>query len=316
MSHAQVEELSDSDPDIDDPSDYLPHSDNQVIRAAAQTQSQSSDSSPSTSPPVSPPARPNPTLLRTPPPSSAAHQFQQPQTREHIKAFQTLYPVYFDSTRTRAEGRRVTSSLAIQNPLAINLLEAVKAVFTETAPLPRIAFEPDKTHPKDWANPGRIRIEMFHPETRQPIHPNIKNKAHLYTLLGRWLKEHPTTPKDPLQLKIPGLPIPETFGKEPIPVPRGWKIGTILPVHSPAVSGGGVKDDFFKEAMEEIRQAQSQGQLPAGGPGGGMPDMSALQSMMSGMGGMGGMPGLGGGMGGESSGGGGGGKKKKERKKG
>jgi len=78
-------------------------------------------------------------------------------------------------------------------------------------------------------------------------------------------------------------------------------MGSILPIHSPAVSGGGVGDDFFKEAMEEIRQAQSQGQLPAGMPGGGggggMPDMAALQNMMSsmgGMGGMGGMPGLGG----------------------
>merc|ERR1712230_127009 len=105
-------------------------------------------------------------------------------------------------------------------------------------------------------------------------------------------------------LRIQGLPIPENFGKEDIPKPRGWKLGSILPVHSPAVSGGGVRDDFFKEAMEEIRQAQSSGQLPAGMPGGGgggggMPDMSALQSMMSGMGGM---PGLGGGdMGGESS---------------
>lgn len=310
MSHAQVEELSDSDPDIDDPSAYLPHSDNEVIRPVAQ-----SSASLAASPPSIPSSASNPTLVRPPPPS--AHQFQQPQTREHIKTFQTLYPVYFDRTRTRAEGRRVGSSLGIENPLAINLLEAVKAVFLETAPLPRIAFEPDKTHPKDWANPGRIRIEMFHPDTRKPVHPQIKNKAHLYTLIGRWLKDHPTTPKDPLQLKIPGLPIPENFGKEPIPKPRGWKMGTILPVHSPAVSGGGVKDDFFKEAMEEIRQAQSQGQLPAGGPGGGMPDMSALQNMMSsmgGMGGMGGIPGLGGAMGGEASGG--GGKKKKDKKKG
>ncbi|EHY56359.1 hypothetical protein ABEF92_006966 [Exophiala dermatitidis] len=319
MSHARVEELSDSDPDIDDPSNYLPQSDTQVMRPA----SQSSSSSPEPEPASSSSSGPNPTLFRPPPPSSSQH-FQQPQTREHIKSFQTLYPVYFDATRTKSEGRRVNSSLAIANPLAINLLEAVKAVFVETAPLPRIAFEPDKTHPKDWANPGRIRIEMFHPETKEPIHPQIKNKAHLYTLIGRWLKAHPTKPTDPLQLKIPGLPVPENFGKEPIPVPRGWKMGTILPVHSPAVSGGGVKDDFFKEAMEEIRQAQSQGQLPAGGPGGpgggGMPDMAALQNMMSsmgGLGGMGGMPGLGGMLGGGDSGAGAAaGRKKKDKKKG
>jgi signal recognition particle subunit SRP19 len=186
----------------------------------------------------------------------------------------------------------------------------------------QFALEPDKTHPKDWANPGRIRIQLFDRETHKPLHPQIKNKSHLYSLIGRWLKDHPTSKDDPLQLRIQGLPIPENFGKEEIPKPRGWKMGSILPVHSPAVSGGGIRDDFFKEAMEEIRQAQSSGQLPAGMPGGGggggggggMPDMNALQSMMSSMGGMGGMPGLGGGdMGGDSSGA---GRKKKDKRKG
>ncbi len=308
MSHARVEELSDSDPDIDDPSDFLPQSDDVIIRAADQpSQSSSSSSNPSSIPPPGP----NPTLFRPPPPTQA----QQPN-REAIKTFQCLYPVYFDSTRTKAQGRRVSSKLAVPNPLAFNLLMAARATLGDGSV--QFALEPDKTHPKDWANPGRIRIQLFDRETHKPLHPQIKNKAHLYSLIGRWLKDHPTSKDDPLQLRIQGLPIPENFGKEDIPKPRGWKLGSILPVHSSAVSGGGVRDDFFKEAMEEIRQAQSSGQLPAGMPGGGggggMPDMSALQSMMSGMGGMGGMPGLGGGdTGGESSGA---GRKKKDKRKG
>jgi len=310
MSYARVEELSDSDPEIDDPSDYLPQSDDQIIRAVNQPPQPEPSSSSSSS-------IPNPALFRPPPPPQQVSQ----QTRESIKTYQVLYPVYFDSTRTRAEGRRVSSKLAVPNPLAWNLLAAARATIGENSLL--MAFEPDKTHPKDWANPGRIRVRLFDPETHQPLHPQIKTKSHLYSLLGRWLKDHPTTKQDPLHLKIPGLPVPENFGKDPTPAPRGWKLNSILPVHSPAVSGGGVKDDFFKEAMEEIRQAQSQGQLPAGGGGqGGMPDLSALQNMMSsmgGMGGMGGMPGLGGGGmggGGGESAAGGGGKKKKDKKKG
>ena len=66
--------------------------------------------------------------------------------------------------------------------------------------------------------------------------------------------------------------------KPPPPaVPRGFHIGTILPLHSPALSGGGVSDNFLKDMMAEMG-----GQLPpgmegmanlagAGGGGGGQP---------------------------------------------
>lgn len=49
--------------------------------------------------------------------------------------------------------------------------------------------------------------------------------------------------------------------KERIPpsIPRGFKIGTILPLHSPALSGGGVSDNMFKDMMAEMG-----GQLPGG----------------------------------------------------
>jgi len=297
MSHARVEELSDSDPEIDDPSHFLPSSDQSIIRP---------HNIPSTSSARPPPATAtatNPTPFRTPPPSQS-----NAQVREAIKSYQTIYPIYFDSTRTRAQGRRVSSKWAIPNPLAYNLLAAARSALGNTNL--QIAFEPDKTHPKDWSNPGRVRIQMFDPETHRPLHPQIKNKAHLYNLMGHWLKEHPTKPSDPLQLKIQGLPLPDKFTETEVPRPKGWKMGTILPVHSAAVSGGGIRDDFFKEAMEELRQAQGQGQQ-LGGPGGGMPDMSSMQAMMNGLGGMGGLPNFGGGA--ESSSG---PRKKKEKKKG
>lgn len=49
-------------------------------------------------------------------------------------------------------------------------------------------------------------------------------------------------------------------GKPPPPaIPRGFKMGSILPLHSPAVSGGGVSDNFLKDMMAEMG-----GQLPEG----------------------------------------------------
>ena len=186
---------------------------------------------------------------------------------------------------------------------------AVRSVLSSTNTQLQLTMEPEKIHPKDWANPGRVRIQLFDTDTHRPLHPTIKNKPYLYTLVGKFLKEHPTKKDDPLKLKIQGMPIPENFMESEVVKPRGWKMNEVLPVHSCAVSGGGVSDNFFKEAMEEMKQAQAMGGVPGGG-GGGMPDMSALQNMMGGMG----MGGLGGG--GSGSGGDGGGKKKKDKKKG
>ena len=182
---------------------------------------------------------------------------------------------------------------------------AVRSVLSSTPSRQdlQLTIEPDKTHPKDWANPGRVRVQLFDDDDHQPLHPTIHNKAYLYTLVGEFLKENPTQKSDPLKLKIQGLSVPDNFADSEIPKPRGWKLGGVLPVHSCAVSGGGVSDNFFKEAMEEMK---AQGQLPGGG-GGGMPDMSALQNMMGGMG-------MGGGAGGGGSSE--GGKKKKKKKKG
>lgn len=84
--------------------------------------------------------------------------------------------------------------------------------------------------------------------------------------------------------------MPEKLPAAPVP-PRGWKIGKILPIHSPAYSGGGVSDNPFKEAMAEMEKL------------GGIPGMPGLPGMP-------GMPGLG-----EASGANGGDAKKKKDKK-
>lgn len=305
MSHARIEEVSDSDPEIEDPDDFLPSSSQHAIQPANLPSSSPSSSQPSSQPPI------NPTLFRPPPPDSQPPPPSHAEARAAIKTHCSLYPVYFDASRTRSSGRRVTKSLAVPNPLAWNILMGLQHVLSldkSNIRLP-LTIEPDKTHPKDWANPGRVRVQLFDKETHHPLHPSITKKSYLYKLIGQYLVANPTQKDDPLKLKIQGLPVPEDFVDKEVPKPRGWKMGEVLPVHSCAVSGGGVSDNFFKEAMEEMKSMQGQGgmpTLPGGGGGGGMPDMSALQSMMGGMGMGGGGP----------SGGGGGGGKKKDKKKG
>ena len=74
---------------------------------------------------------------------------------------------------------------------------------------------------------------------------------HLYRLVSDYLKAHPTTEESPLRLPIAGLPTPTK--PSPPAVPRGWKINSILPLHSPALSGGGVSENFIKDMMAEMQ---------------------------------------------------------------
>ena len=83
-----------------------------------------------------------------------------------------------------------------------------------------------------------------------------------------------------MRFRPQGLPLKDDKYIPPA-IPRGFKMGTILPLHSPALSGGGVSDNFLKDMMAEMG-----GQVPEG--------MEGLANMAN-MGGGGGGGGVGGG---------------------
>lgn len=86
---------------------------------------------------------------------------------------------------------------------------------------------------------------------------------HLYLKVAEYLRANPTDERSPLRMKIPGVPAPD--GPLPPPAaPRGWKMGTVLPLHSAAVTGGGVSENLFKDMMADM-QGQEREQSPAGG---------------------------------------------------
>lgn len=207
----------------------------------------------------------------------------QREQQQKSKNYQCIYPVYFDASRSREEGRRVKKENAVNNPLAREIVTALQDIGEkQNIPL-QIVFEPSKCHPKDWANPGRVRVLVK--QDGKPVSAKMHNKHHLYTMIASHLKANPTTQESPLNLRLQGLPPPKD-GKAPEPaIPRGFKMGSILPLHSPALSGGGVSDNFFKDMMSEMG-----GQLPpgmegmanmanmgAGGGGGGKPKMQKIR---------------------------------------
>jgi len=300
--HPRIEEVEDSDVEMSDPSegdiDDFAEADILVRR----------NDNPSTKPtsPPPPPASssrtpPVATQNRPPPPAQPRGypEMQQATDETPYKTFQCLYPVYFDAQRSRAEGRRVSKSLAVANPLASEIVKACASLGLSTV------FEAGKLHPKDWANPGRVKINLKEVGASR----NIKNKHHLYVLVAKHLQQHPTTEDGPaLRVAVRGLPPPpqaEPGKKWPRPaVPRGWKMNELLPYYSPAMTGGGVSENFLKDMMKEMGGA--------GGGAGGMPGMPSLPggmdmaSLLANMGGGGAGP----------SGGGGGEEKKKKEKKG
>lgn len=151
--NAQVEEVYDSDPEEVAPSDdgLPPTFASQSIMSGAGV--------PPPGASASIPMRPAP----------------EPQ-REIPRHYQCLYPVYFDKTRSRAEGRKVGAELAVENPLARDIVDAAQMLGLQ------VGFEPEKLHPKDWANPGRVRV-LLKNESGKLVNPKIKNSMSLCIIL-------------------------------------------------------------------------------------------------------------------------------------
>jgi signal recognition particle subunit SRP19 len=315
MSHPRIEEVSDSDVDMSDPSegDIDDFADEDIMRRVSPPPTSSNKGNPSSQAPPPPNARSHVLPPSNLPPINPAHTPGAGgyATSPAVYAgYQVLYPIYFDASRTRAEGRRVSKSQAVSDPLAVEIAAACQRLRLNPV------LEPTKLHPKDWANPGRVRVLIKTPSptsksgkgapggappaaaTLPPGAGSVNNKHHLYSLVAQHLRDNPTTEtSQSLRWRLPGhqggLAAPDPSKPWPKPaVPRGWKMGELLPYWSPAVTGGGVSENLFKDMMKEMQGA-------GGGGAGGMPDMASL---------------LVGAAGGGAGGGSEGGKTKKEKK--
>lgn len=65
---------------------------------------------------------------------------------------------------------------AVSNPLAREIVDAVQTLGLKTV------FEPAKMHPKDWSNPGRIRVLVK--EKGKARTASVKNSMCSFYLSG------------------------------------------------------------------------------------------------------------------------------------
>jgi signal recognition particle subunit SRP19 len=178
MSHAQIEEVSDSDLDSDPPEGDIDDIDSdfderdilkQRQPASGPRPSQVQPPNSSLTSPSNIPSAGNPQI------ASDGTQFQTAEDDSKYKDFQCIYPVYFDTTRSRKEGREVGKRLAVANPMARDIVNACGRLGLETL------FEPAKLHPKDWANPGRVKVKVKGGNNSQ-----IKNSTLLSVLVQKF----------------------------------------------------------------------------------------------------------------------------------
>lgn len=170
MSHARIEEVSDSD---SDPSEgHLSDLDDFDERQILQQR-------PSSIPKPQPPPHASrsiidPTNIPKAIPGGDGTTFQPTTDDSKYRDFQCLYPVYFDKNRSRAEGRRVGIENAVANPMAREIVNACGRLRLETL------FEPAKSHPKDWANPGRVKVRVKgsdNPLVQSSMWPNSHSRS-------------------------------------------------------------------------------------------------------------------------------------------
>lgn len=142
-----------------------------------------------------------------------------------IKGFQILYPCYFDKTRSHAEGRRAPLNLAVENPLAKTVADAVRNLGL------LCIYEGDKTHPQDFGNPGRVRV-LFK-ENGQLVESARRfsgGKKQLLNKIGEYMVSHPTTVAS--LREIPYGPDFDGIEFKKIPKVKGFKMNDIVPLHS------------------------------------------------------------------------------------
>lgn len=167
--HARIEEVSDSEPEEMDIAQFAPPPRTGVAQSSSLID-------PAIIPSTSDELQLQPQFRA---------QASQEAERQWTKNWTCIYPIYFDSTRTRAEGRRVGKAQSVENPLAREIVDAVQMLGLQ------VAFEPGKTHPKDWANPGRVRVLLK--EGDKKVASNVNNSMFLFlpSFLSFWFFSFP-----------------------------------------------------------------------------------------------------------------------------
>ncbi|KAK9288678.1 hypothetical protein L1049_017141 [Liquidambar formosana] len=101
-----------------------------------------------------------------------------------IKKWVVLYPVYINSKKTIAEGRRICATKACENPTCAEIGDCCSHL-----KLP-FAIEIDKAYPRDFMQRGRVRV-LLKREDGTFLNPAISSRKQLMLHVAELVPRHP-----------------------------------------------------------------------------------------------------------------------------
>eukprot|EP00897_Mesotaenium_endlicherianum_P002940 jgi/Mesen1/2674/ME000167S01823 len=94
-----------------------------------------------------------------------------------------VYPIYLNSKKTLAEGRRLPASKAVENPTLLEICDCLNYLKVPFQP------EPMKGYSRDFLQRGRVRVQLKRSEGN-PINPAIPDKKALLLKLANLIPKH------------------------------------------------------------------------------------------------------------------------------
>ncbi|EEF43168.1 signal recognition particle 19 kDa protein [Ricinus communis] len=102
----------------------------------------------------------------------------------NIKKWVVLYPVYINSKKTIAQGRRICTTKACENPTCVEIGDCCSHL-----KLP-FAIEIDKAYPRDFMQIGRVRV-LLKREDGTLYNPAIPTRKQLMLHVAELVPRHP-----------------------------------------------------------------------------------------------------------------------------
>ncbi|XVF87055.1 hypothetical protein PTKIN_Ptkin18bG0089800 [Pterospermum kingtungense] len=102
----------------------------------------------------------------------------------NIKKWVVFYPVYINSKKTVAEGRRISLIKACENPTCVEIADCCSHF-----KLPN-AIEIDKAYPRDFMQRGRVRVQLKK-EDGTLYNPAISSRKQLMLHVAELVPRHP-----------------------------------------------------------------------------------------------------------------------------
>ncbi|XP_072965175.1 signal recognition particle 19 kDa protein-like [Typha angustifolia] len=101
----------------------------------------------------------------------------------NIKKWIVLYPVYINSKKTIAEGRRISAEKACENPNCIEIDDCCRYLKLPSA------IELDKAYPRDFMQRGRVRVQLKR-EDGSLVNPAIATRKQLMFRVAELVPKH------------------------------------------------------------------------------------------------------------------------------